>query len=452
MLTFIEVPPDYFPKVYVYFRKDTNVWRWKYKLPNGSELHCNAGTDETRAMKNARLKEKDLVRGLFNEKELKKLQESAGSGGLLTLDSAVARYLKSTGLEKAGSTARNEGYDVTASFRQLSEVAGTSLLAEISRQHIEAYRDCLLERIRSRDLRPLTAKNKLAIIKRVFKWLCRKKEILINPAAEVESIAIQLSDKARRVTLTFEQMQQIGSTAYESSSGLNIKALVLFMYSTGLRLGEALHLEWSDVDENRRVLRLRCKDNCPTKFGLGWSPKRRKERDVHLNNSALSILRGLPVLDSVGYVRGDIKAYPARFIFVRIDKVRSSQLRTSWCRTDDVRASWKGLLQAAGLWSDSEENSLTEQTHFVCHDLRRSFSDHAKQDGNFTVAEASKVLGHNPEVNMAHYSGKIEDTRMVEKMNQHPSNRLRLVDDSWYAGGTESVPPGTEKKKDVASI
>jgi integrase len=224
-------------------------------------------------------------------------------------------------------------------------------------------------------------------------------------------------------------------------SGFDIKAFVLFIYATGLRPGEVRHLEWDDIDLQTRKLRLKTKKNCPTRYGLGWKPKWSKEREVDLNDMAMMILKRLPRLKSVGYIKGHSNPYPANFVFVTKDDARSSKGQVSWKRIDDVRYSWRKLLYAAKLWTPDNEKLLLGECPFHRHDVRRSWSAHAKESGAFSVEEASKVLGHDPLVNAQHYAAQIRDNRLQVKMNQHPSNSLsacyNLVTDTMQDGNLE---------------
>jgi integrase len=54
--------------------------------------------------------------------------------------------------------------------------------------------------------------------------------------------------------------------------------------NTGMRKGELLNLEWSDIDFDRRKVKVRVKD--------GWTPKT-SEREIPINNQLLEVLKGL---------------------------------------------------------------------------------------------------------------------------------------------------------------
>ncbi len=126
-------------------------------------------------------------------------------------------------------------------------------------------------------------------------------------------------------------------------------------------------------------------------------------------------------IPSVGYIMGQPNPVPANFIFVTKDK---GGREASWRRIDDVRSAWASLLQAAGVWSPKSEALLGRGAPpFHRHDLRRTWSAHAKASG-LTVEEASEIMGNTPVVNMQHYRGRMTDAQLQEKTKQHSSNLL----------------------------
>jgi len=417
MLTKIDIPLEYYPKVYVYRRKE--VWWWKFQMPDGCWFYTSAGADERRARQNARLKERDLSKGMFAPEELDQMQSNPTTGAL-TIDSAVERYLRITGPTKTGETLNGEIAIIKAGFNFLKKECEVTLFNKVKESHILAYRDHLLARVGKSEITSVTASNRLKAVKKIFRWFKKRKEILLNPALEIEPIEVSAAAKTRKVTLSVEQIRQLVQARIDLRSGFHVKAFVLFMYATGLRPGEVRHLEWDDIDFKNRVIHLCFKPSCPTKYGLGWKPKWGKERHVYLNEMALMILNSLPRLESVGYIKG--VPHPAQFVFVTQDRFNAGQ--KNWKRIDDPRYSWRLLLVAAGIWTAEKEKLMTTDCPFHRHDVRRSWSAHAKQSGVFSVAEASAVLGHDPQVNIDHYGAEIEGKQLQQKMLLHPSNDL----------------------------
>ncbi|MGK5083241.1 tyrosine-type recombinase/integrase [Bdellovibrionota bacterium FG-1] len=434
MLNKIDVPMEYIPEVHVYYRKDCDRWYWKYPLPDGSLIQASVAKSEKEALRNAKLKEADLIRGFFTDTEMEKMQRRAGPGGHLTIDLAVDRYLEKTGFEKTGNTKNGEDAMIRTCFRKLSKLAGESNFRRLKEAHVLAFRDHLQERIAKREISAVTAQNYLKLVKKVFRWFKKRKELVSNPADEIEPIKVKPQEKARAVVFSSEEIQKLVSTAYTAKSGFNVKAFVLLMYATGMRPGELIHLEWTDVVD--RWVRLRSKPRCPTKHGLGWKPKWGKDREVYLNDTALLILNSLPRVVSVGFVKGDPTPHPANFVFVTKDRKKGGLTGVPWQRVTSIRECWRGLLKAAGMWTADREGVMADRLRFIPYDLRRSFSAHAKQRSGFSVEEASQVLGHDPAVNRQHYGGSVDVERLKEKMCQHPSNDPSLGRTLSYSTAT----------------
>ena len=169
---------------------------------------------------------------------------------------------------------------------------------------------------------------------------------------------------------------------------------------------------------------------------MGWVPKCRKERTVYLNETAIAVLKELPRLPSVGYVKDDPTPHGANFVFITRDRKRSTSGQAAWRRIDDGRESWKALLEAAGLCTPERIGAMQDSRTFTRHDLRRTFSQQGKQDGLMSVEEASQILGHNPQVNMDHYSGSGASRHLKDKMAKHPSNNQNLLQLVWSGLGT----------------
>ena len=66
----------------------------------------------------------------------------------------------------------------------------------------------------------------------------------------------------------------------------HIPDLIGLSAHTGLRKGELIHLEWSDVDLERRVIQVTLKEH--------WKTKTRRSRDVPISPDAPEILTSMP--------------------------------------------------------------------------------------------------------------------------------------------------------------
>ena len=90
-------------------------------------------------------------------------------------------------------------------------------------------------------------------------------------------VIVELLRVARRRIkrlLTTDDIQRLLSVA-----GPRERVLLSVLGSTGIRLDEALHLKWYDLDSRDFSLRLSAKD--------GWTPKNHQERTVYVPEKVL---------------------------------------------------------------------------------------------------------------------------------------------------------------------
>lgn len=81
-------------------------------------------------------------------------------------------------------------------------------------------------------------------------------------------------------------------------SSLKWRGMITLAYCCGLRLGEILHLTWSDVDFERQLVRVARKPAAAT--NEAWSPKDKDLRIVPLPNEAVSVLAELQLAAAEG--------------------------------------------------------------------------------------------------------------------------------------------------------
>jgi integrase len=99
-----------------------------------------------------------------------------------------------------------------------------------------------------------------------------------NPALRIKKYPERRKDRFLEMDEIRRLLRTLKDAEQERTETLDIIACFLLLLFTGLRCGEILDLEWSDVDLNRKTLRLR-----DSKTGA---------RTVPLNNQACDVLRG----------------------------------------------------------------------------------------------------------------------------------------------------------------
>ena len=117
--------------------------------------------------------------------------------------------------------------------------------ADISRDHVIAF----LLYIKERQYATTTLARKQAALKSFFKYLVSKQVLAANPSEELTSPHVDRAQphtiSSSQVDLLMQKLNRPGATP----DGLRDRAMLLLLYSTGLRVGEMVALNVQDVDE-----------------------------------------------------------------------------------------------------------------------------------------------------------------------------------------------------------
>jgi integrase len=185
----------------------------------------------------------------------------AGVGQRVTLAETWQAFLRSSVHELRPAT--------LASYRgcmrkHVLPALGHLRLGELTRERIRAFVDAELAAGAS----PRTVRNSVGVIRSTLRGLVRSGVLESNPASIARG---RLPPRPRRPkVLTRSELRRF----LEAAAGDPYEDLILFLALTGVRLGEALALRWSEVDLGartaiiRRSVRLR-RRNLPTiRFGF----------------------------------------------------------------------------------------------------------------------------------------------------------------------------------------
>jgi integrase/recombinase XerD len=160
---------------------------------------------------------------------------------------------------------------------------------ELSRDHVIAF----LLYIKERQYATTTLARKQAALKSFFKYLVSKQVLAANPSEELTSPHV---DRAQPHTISSSQvdllMQKLNTPNPNASPDtLRDRAMLMLLYSTGLRVGEMVALNVQDVDEGAGTV---------ATYGRG------KSRSVQIGSREAQealrdyLARGRPVLARAG--------------------------------------------------------------------------------------------------------------------------------------------------------
>lgn len=188
-----------------------------------------------------------------------------------------------------------------------------------------------------------TIANKVAVLRSFFAWLEREEIIIKNPMKKID--APKKETKAQKV-LSHEQIEQMR----EKARGIN-EVLFEVLYSSGIRVSEAVNLDWADLDLEKGVLLVR-------------NGKGGKDRTTFLSTKACRRLRQYKAL------RKDNDIY----VF------RSNYKRRMSKETIERRIKFLGVI--AGI------------PKITPHTMRRTFATHLLGKG-MEIEKLQILLGHD---------------------------------------------------------
>ena len=152
---------------------------------------------------------------------------------------------------------------------------GIARPSEITKPMIEAHQRWLFH-YRKAGGKPLsfrTQRQRLQLIKGLFRWLTRENVLAWNPTAEMDMPRIE--HRLPKSILSEQEVERVlAQPDLTDALGLRDRAMMELLYSCGLRRGELCRLALYDVDAERKTLTVR----------LG---KGRKDRTIPIGERAL---------------------------------------------------------------------------------------------------------------------------------------------------------------------
>jgi len=250
--------------------------------------------------------------------------------------------------------------------------------ADITKPILESYQRSLYH-YRKNDGRPLSVKSqrdRLSSLQLWFKWLCKENHLPANPASEL-TLPRPIKRQLPRALSAQEIRDLMNTPDITDALGIRDRAILETIYATGIRRGEVVGLDVSDLEVERATLFIR-------------QGKGRKDRVLPIASRALTWLeryldkaRPRLALD-IGEQALFLSGYGTRFnVHALGDRV-------------------KNLMRAAGI-----------ERHGSCHLLRHSCATHLLDAGADT-RYIQQLLGHESLATTQIYTHvSIEELRRV---------------------------------------
>lgn len=238
-----------------------------------------------------------------------------------------------------------------------------------------------LKKLQNSEFKESTQHRKRAVLRSYIRFLAYKNSDLV---AYLDLIPLSLSEEPLPKALDKNEIEALIKTVETSGEARAERdsAFIHLLYSSGLRISEALTLSWKDIDEQRELLRVHGKGS--------------KERFVPYSEAAAKALKR--------YKNGTWALWNQRFprnltVFI---SARSSSLTRM--------AAWKNL----SYWSQKAGIG-----HIHPHILRHSFATHLLA-GGADVRIVQTLLGHTS-LNTTERYLKIDDSEVRKLFEEyHP--------------------------------
>lgn len=220
-------------------------------------------------------------------------------------------------------------------------------VSDVAKSDVVAWRDRI-----SSEVSPTTVNALLGTLSSAFSWFVDQRWIERNPCHRVKQLV-----RPSRVFPWLQSSEQITRLLVECAPA--IRALVAVLVGTGMRLDEALHLHWDDVDLDHRIITVH--------RGRKGMPKSGKMRRVPVFDSVMPVLREMRLARG-----GATMLWPDT-------RRRPGKARTQpW-----IRKAFHEAVERAGLAKEMR-----------MHDLRHSFASLFLLDGG-DIFKLSRILGHS---------------------------------------------------------
>lgn len=265
----------------------------------------------------------------------------------LTLTDAGARWIKAlSGDPKRKGHRSHEDYEAVFD-NHVKPTLGDLTVLELTRKRVIDWRDGLS---RTSELSASTINQMLGVLSSACSYFVERGWLTSNPCTLLRRL------EAPKAQFPWLQSSE-AITRLLGECTPNIRDLVAVLVGTGLRLDEALHLRWDDVDLEHRLIAVHRGRKGTTKSG--------RMRHVPIFDSVLPVLRAMRLRRA-----GNLLLWPG-------GKPGRALSQPS------VRAPFKRAL-------DHAELPLTMRLH----DLRHTFASLFLVDGG-DIFKLSKILGHS---------------------------------------------------------
>lgn len=303
----------------------------------------------------------------------------------------IRQYFEEWMKAREGTVTASSLHTVKTEMKPVLDLIGAERVAKVERRQIIA-----LQRDLQKSFTTTGTNYRVGILKSMFKAAVLDGVIARNPCEGVKSLKrteVSARDTIHRA-LTLEEQEAF----FRAAEGEWLYELLCFLIQTGCRVGEALALRWSDIDQRKNVIRVR-RTIVATDRGTEISDRTKSRagmRDIPLTEDILETLRRQR--QKVRDVFGEKVERIDGLVFIGITG-------KGCCQKQTVHLAIKRTAKRAGI------------DHISTHCLRDTFATRAIE-GGMNPQTLKTILGHESfSMTMDLYAHVLPNIRQ-EEMNR----------------------------------
>jgi len=305
-------------------------------------------------------------------------------------DITVGRFAKEHEKLMKRQVSHNTLREHMRALKYLQRIVGNRPLRRITCKDAEVY----VKRRAESGISQSTMNKEITALRRIFALAADRRGYLLegsNPFGRVRK------RKVSQKPIRYISPDELGAIL-ASAIGLRWKAFLSLLYTTGLRLNEACHLTWNDIDFNQNMLRVSAKRNIAGT--IPWEPKDHELRHIPLGEEMVSLLAELQdeTQENVPYVFMTPKRY-----YTVMRQTKRQEWPEGKALINNVLRDFKVICQRAGV------------AECTIHDFRRScITNWARRLPAHVVR---KLAGHSSIETTMRYYLAVQDGDLIQPRN-----------------------------------
>lgn len=244
----------------IYQRADT--WYANYQLDGKQRRESLATSNKKLAVRKALLLDRKISDGAL-----------APAIVPATISEVIEAYKQYLVTEQRRHKTKTKYWGILQHVQELADELHRSSILQLDLRFVDLFRAR-----RSQVCAPITVYHGTMLVRQLVKFAVTRR---MTPTDSLAGLKLKRPKPTTQPCFDADQIEQILVNAKPPHD-----ATFLLLAETGLRIGEAVWLAWTDVDLERNVIRVRAKDD--------WKPKTGDERAVPITDRLRAFLEARP--------------------------------------------------------------------------------------------------------------------------------------------------------------